>query len=887
MNTIIKRLLFSLLLVFIFILTIKTSNLDAYTVKEDKENYPPCYQQADIRWRLFKHGGETMGDNACGILSTVNAVNYLTGNFINPKELADYAYSIDAYNGTIGGGTARYVLYCNLDPFEEKYGFEVTTPSVEGGVSRKELKEHLLSGGVAICLVYGHFIALCGYDATDDTYLVYDSAANVNRRHTYPFATWLSSSELTYNESTNEGNFYMDIKWFCLLTKTADGYSYLDGENKKGSNGKAEASFTINKNVNNYQLISGYATDTRGIKGYHYVLDYDFSNPLPLSCYKRSDIDLTNYPLCSLDFTGFKGSIDVSGLEVGTHYINVYADTLDNGLSSVANIKLYVTDHDFINTDEKTYTVTMDMCNKQDNVVLGFAGYNKYLFTGNYNAIISIGDFDLTKFKKAEIYYSTDQSYKASLDGTESLIGLIPYQIPFGYTGTPFANYAVASAKMTDGTSSGWSTFRKAELDLSNVNYSGELFVNAYNQESQLYVIEKIVFTYNDDIDLIKENYELDDADYEKLITIKPKTSLFDEQNSLFLGNYDLNDISVLNIKFKDKMPNNFNIVLKNNSAKINTSNKNRFYGLIVSRYQENYDSYAFALDLKDVNYCGPLYLVTDSAQSLTIDSVELYNKDIASPFYKTKDIDIHASLIGIYEENAIYVDSDHVIYSDYLAPTCTNEGHDYSYCICCNHYLKNEVLKPLGHTESEYYYDDEGHFFTCDTCFQTYDRENHEFGSWQFNSINHYLECVCGYRKDVNRHKFNGYEITKEGHYQVCECGYESKIVAHKYDEVTHLCICGAKDDSICDHKNIVIDEKIEPTCLEDGLTEGSHCKDCGAVIVERKTISKLGHNFVGNVCTRCNYKKSGCKKNNLSILSLLNLASIGMLFLYLRKNK
>lgn len=196
MNTIIKRLLFSLLLVFIFILTIKTSSLDAYTVKEDKENYPPCYQQADIRWRSFKHGGETMGDNACGILATVNAVNYLTGNFINPKELADYAYSIDAYNGSIGGGTARYVLYCNLDPFEEKYGFEVTTPSVEGGVSRKELKEHLLSGGVAICLVYGHFIALCGYDATDDTYLVYDSAANVNRRHTYPFATWLSSVNL-------------------------------------------------------------------------------------------------------------------------------------------------------------------------------------------------------------------------------------------------------------------------------------------------------------------------------------------------------------------------------------------------------------------------------------------------------------------------------------------------------------------------------------------------------------------------------------------------------------------------------------------------------------------------------------------------------------------
>ena len=48
MNTIIKRLLFSLLLVFIFILTIKTSNLDAYTVKEDKENYEHQKLEAEL-----------------------------------------------------------------------------------------------------------------------------------------------------------------------------------------------------------------------------------------------------------------------------------------------------------------------------------------------------------------------------------------------------------------------------------------------------------------------------------------------------------------------------------------------------------------------------------------------------------------------------------------------------------------------------------------------------------------------------------------------------------------------------------------------------------------------------------------------------------------------
>lgn len=48
---------------------------------------------------------------------------------------------------------------------------------------------------------------------------------------------------------------------------------------------------------------------------------------------------------------------------------------------------------------------------------------------------------------------------------------------------------------------------------------------------------------------------------------------------------------------------------------------------------------------------------------------------------------------------------------------------------------------------------------------------------------------------------------------------------------------------DHICTE---VIDEAVEPTCTESGLTEGSHCSICGKVIVAQEVIEPLGHTKV-----------------------------------------
>ena len=54
------------------------------------------------------------------------------------------------------------------------------------------------------------------------------------------------------------------------------------------------------------------------------------------------------------------------------------------------------------------------------------------------------------------------------------------------------------------------------------------------------------------------------------------------------------------------------------------------------------------------------------------------------------------------------------------------------------------------------------------------------------------------------------------------------------------------------CSHVE-VLDPAVSPTCIQTGLTEGKHCEVCGTVLLEQKTLSTVGHDYVDGVCSVC----------------------------------
>ena len=55
----------------------------------------------------------------------------------------------------------------------------------------------------------------------------------------------------------------------------------------------------------------------------------------------------------------------------------------------------------------------------------------------------------------------------------------------------------------------------------------------------------------------------------------------------------------------------------------------------------------------------------------------------------------------------------------------------------------------------------------------------------------------------------------------------------------------CNNNCEHLKDTSLIVVDEKIEPTCESNGLSEGSHCSLCGEIIEYQEIIPSLGHTY------------------------------------------
>ena len=202
--------------------------------------------------------------------------------------------------------------------------------------------------------------------------------------------------------------------------------------------------------------------------------------------------------------------------------------------------------------------------------------------------------------------------------------------------------------------------------------------------------------------------------------------------------------------------------------------------------------------------------------------------------------------------------------------PTCTEAGEKYGECIRCEVKTETEVTEALGHDYKHFVTDptctEEGYTsHICSRCDDTYtDTETAAVGHTIVAVEKQVPTCTeAGFEAHYSCAKCDGLFSDAEGKTAVKEADVEIKALDHDFGDwvIDSNATCterGSKhrDCSRCDEVDtealyptghtVVIDEAVDPTCTETGLTEGAHCSECPAVMIEQEVVPKLGHTEV-----------------------------------------
>ena len=229
--------LMSVLIVFSFLEFCAVKNDYNTTIIKSFAAEGRLYNQNDSKWKSVKFTKYSSYENdmytsGCGIFSFCNAIYALNGNSPDAIEIATWAVNNGSYQPG-NGGMYRQSFYNQVQSaYGDKFNFKIDG-QYYGKVTDSRLINHLKSGGVAAIHVYNHFMAITGYNASNNTYHVIESAVYSGRG--LQADSWVSASKMS------SGNTNVD--WYALIsnksTSTTSGMS-ISGQTvptllKKGS----------------------------------------------------------------------------------------------------------------------------------------------------------------------------------------------------------------------------------------------------------------------------------------------------------------------------------------------------------------------------------------------------------------------------------------------------------------------------------------------------------------------------------------------------------------------------------------------------------------------------------------------------------------------------
>lgn len=152
------------------------------------------FLQYDPDWGSEEYGnvrgdyGGRMAAAGCGVVSIVNMVYSLTGQFIDPMVLADFA--VEKGYRVIGSGTDDEIYRAAAKEFGEAYDFRF----IKRSYNVYEMTNFLKQGCVAVSYVPGHYVTIADYNEEEETYLVLDSHP-IPRRPTSPWGDWFKKDK--------------------------------------------------------------------------------------------------------------------------------------------------------------------------------------------------------------------------------------------------------------------------------------------------------------------------------------------------------------------------------------------------------------------------------------------------------------------------------------------------------------------------------------------------------------------------------------------------------------------------------------------------------------------------------------------------------------------
>ena len=225
----------------------------------------------------------------------------------------------------------------------------------------------------------------------------------------------------------------------------------------------------------------------------------------------------------------------------------------------------------------------------------------------------------------------------------------------------------------------------------------------------------------------------------------------------------------------------------------------------------------------------------------------------------------------------------------DYKAPTCTEKGYKKYTCNICGYEITEEIEVTEHNFGDEWEHNDTNHYHLCTACLtETIGTEEH---NWDSGTIEKFPDCtntgviryectVCGAEKnenipvDAEAHDWGDWKITvdstKESNGEIQSvCKLNTEHISTKdippltdtdfwtlVDSTAPSCTEEGSEVYECEYGTVTVsipenghtpvtDERKEPTCIEKGLTEGSHCEVCGEVLTAQHDIDLIGHTW------------------------------------------